>query len=147
MDECAIRARGRVSRCPVRLLCKPFFNSAEAPQCLLGRRVVDTATGHDARDAAHWKRTDNAEVHRVGGYNKGWRYGRYRGTYGQYDYGVYYARPRPYTYIYRYQPYVYHHPRVYVRPEPRVTYRRQYWPRETWRRRYDRRPGVHYYYR
>lgn len=105
------------------------------------------ATGHDARDAAHWKRTDNAEVHRVGGYNKGWRYGRYRGTYGQYDYGVYYARPRPYTYIYRYQPYVYHHPRVYVRPEPRVTYRRQYWPRETWRRRYDRRPGVHYYYR
>jgi hypothetical protein len=105
------------------------------------------ATGHDARDAAHWKRTDNAEVYRVGGYNKGWRYGRYRGTYGQYDYGVYYARPRPYTYIYRYQPYVYHHPRVYVRPEPRVTYRRQYWPRETWRRRYDRRPGVHYYYR
>jgi hypothetical protein len=105
------------------------------------------ATGHDARDAAHWKRTDNAEVYRVGGYNKGWRYGRYRGTYGQYDYGVYYARPRPYTYIYRYQPYVYHHPRVYVRPELRITYRRRYWPRETWRRRYYRRPGVYYYYR
>ena len=109
--------------------------------------IAKPATGHDARDVAHWKRTDNAEVHRVGGYNKGWKYGRYRGTYGQYDYGVYYARPRPYTYIYRYQPYVYHHPRVYVRPAPRNTYRRRYWPRETWRRRYDRRPGVHYYYR
>jgi hypothetical protein len=109
--------------------------------------VAKPATGHDARQLAGWKRSHNTEVHRVGRYNKGWKYRRYRGSYGQYDYGVYYVRPKPYTYIYRYQPYVYHRPRVYVRPEPRSAHRRRYWPRETWRKRYDRRPGVYYYHR
>jgi hypothetical protein len=105
------------------------------------------ATGADARHAVRWKRAHGKRVHAARGYNKGWKYKRYWGSYGQYDYGSYYVRPKPYTYIYRYQPYVYHRPRVYIRPEPRSAHRQRYWPRETWRKRYDRRPGVYYYHR
>lgn len=90
--------------------------------------LAKPVAGHDARHAIHAKRA----------YAKHWRY---RG-----NYGIYYARPKPYTYIYRYHPYVYHRPRVYVRPELRSAHHRRYWPRKLWRQRYDRRPGVHYYH-
>ncbi len=98
---------------------------------------------------AHRKRTAKRYAHRKGVYNKRLvkRHHHAKRWRGASNYGVTYVRPRPYAYIYRYQPYVYHRPRVYIRPIPRTAYRKRHWSRDVWRRRYDRRPGVYYYHR
>lgn len=106
------------------------------------------ATRHPAKKRAYENRaykkyaykSHAAKPYRPG---KAWHLKRWHSSS---TYGLTYLRPKPYTYIYRYQPYVYHRPYVYIRPEPRTVHRRRYWPRETWRRRYDRRPGVYYHH-
>ena len=129
-----------------------------AAQIRIAALLAKDAAAPAIAQPVHWKRSHRKSsgkrhAHRKGAYkgayNKRWAKPRHHAKRwrGASDYGVTYVRPKPYAYIYRYQPYVYHRPRVFIRPIPRTAHRKRHWSRDVWRRRYDRRPGVYYYHR
>jgi hypothetical protein len=118
--------------------------SAQATKARVAAPQAHQAAKGAIAHRVYWKRSHHKRRH-----SKRWakRHHHAKRWRGASDYGVTYVRPKPFAYIYRYQPYVYHRPRVYIRPIPRSAHRRRYWPRKVWRRRYDRRPGVYYHRR